>query len=214
MVPADDRREGGLLPSRLPQRARGFVRIIGGRWRARRLAVAPGTAVRPTPDRVRETLFNWLAPMLAGASCLDLFAGTGALGLEALSRGAAQACFVERDAALAGALRRVLAGLGAEARVVHGDALRWLARPSAERFDLVFLDPPYDGPEPANLCTLLARGWLRSGAVVYLESSRRSPPPNLPPGWSWWRQQTAGDVRFGLARPPSEDHHRPAGEER
>lgn len=201
------------MPTRLPQGARGFVRIIGGRWRGRRLTVPPGTAVRPTPDRVRETLFNWLGPVLEGARCLDLFAGTGALGLEAVSRGAAHACFVERDPALAGALRRAIAGLGAEARVVPGDALRWLARTPAECFDLVFLDPPFDGPDPANLCTLLARGWLCSGAVVYLESSRRSPPPSLPPGWSWWRQQTAGDVRFGLARPPSEDPSRPAGEE-
>src|SRR5690606_11919673 len=124
--------------------------IIGGTWRGRRLAVAGGPALRPTPDRIRETLFNWLAPALPGARCLDLFAGTGVLGLEALSRGAAEAWLVERDPVAAAALRSSVATLGAPARILATDAWTLLATPPAEaagRFHVVFLDPPYEGTD-------------------------------------------------------------------
>lgn len=194
----------------------GSVRIIAGEWRGRRIEVAPGTAIRPTPDRVRETLFNWLAPVLPGMHCLDLYAGTGVLGLEALSRGAAESWFVEQDTEAAKALEAVLdrftgAGAGqggkqggmqgrSRGRVLRADARSWLAGSPPRSFDLVFLDPPYQADELGNLCTLLARGWLAPQAWVYLETSRDRALPALPAGWQVHREREAGEVRFALAR--------------
>jgi 16S rRNA (guanine966-N2)-methyltransferase len=178
----------------------GSVRIIAGEWRGRRLDVASGSDIRPTPDRVRETLFNWLAPVLPGMVCLDLYAGTGVLGLEALSRGAAESWFVECDAEAAAALESALRRLGGQGQVLRADARRWLAGPVPRRFDLVFLDPPYAADELGNLCTLLTRGWLAPHAWVYLETSRKSALPELPPGWQLHREREAGEVRYALAR--------------
>ncbi len=180
------------------------MRIIGGRWRGRRLRIMPGDANRPTPDRVRETLFNWLAPYIEGLRCLDLYAGTGSLGIEALSRGAAEVCFVERQREAYGQLREVLRVLGcSSSRVLLLDAGKYLESTS-EPFDLVFLDPPFDGTDRANLCTLLERGWLAPGGFVYFELSRQSELPKLPSGWEIVREKTAGQVRFALARTMSE----------
>ena len=148
----------------------GAVRIIGGRWRGTRLPVADMAGLRPTPDRVRETLFNWLAPMLPGARVLDLFAGSGALGLEALSRGAREALLVERDAKLAESLWQTVARLHAEGetQVVVADALAFLRAPRG-RFDLVFLDPPFAANLwPAAFAALPP--WLADDAWVYVES--------------------------------------------
>jgi 16S rRNA (guanine966-N2)-methyltransferase len=202
------------MPRRQPSRHRrgppGNVRIIGGSWRGRRVEVLDGAELRPTPDRVRETLFNWLMPVLAGARCLDLYAGTGALGLEALSRGAADCWFVERDARLAAALEATLLrfiGQGSavpdaaapRGRVLVTDALRWLDRPPPGAFDVVFLDPPYAADNLGDLCKLLARGWLAPVAWVYLETSRSQEFPVLPAGWQLHRESRAGDVRYALA---------------
>src|SRR5699024_11993053 len=119
------------------------VRIIGGQWRGRKIAVNSADDLRPTPDRIRETLFNWLAPRIQGARCLDLFAGTGALGLEALSRGAGHVTFVERDATTAGSLRQALTALdGHAAAVIHGDALNTAVFPQTS-YDVIFVDPPF-----------------------------------------------------------------------
>jgi 16S rRNA (guanine966-N2)-methyltransferase len=186
----------------------GSVRIIAGEWRGRRIEVAPGTSIRPTPDRVRETLFNWLAPVLPGMYCLDLYAGTGVLGLEALSRGAAGSWFVEQDTEAARALESALdrlAGAGStpgrdRGRVLRADARSWLAGSPPRSFGLVFLDPPYQADELGNLCTLLARGWLAPQAWVYLETSRDRALPALPAGWQLHREREAGEVRFALAR--------------
>jgi 16S rRNA (guanine966-N2)-methyltransferase len=149
-------------------------RIIAGRWRRRRLRFPADGGVRPSPDRVRETLFNWLMPVIAGARCLDLFAGSGALGLEALSRGAAEAVFVEREPRLAAAIEshlRVLDAAGG--RVVVADALAWLAAP-ASTFDIVMLDPPFASGLLAPACERLqACGWLHTGTRIYGISSRR-----------------------------------------
>ena len=148
----------------------GAVRIIGGRWRGTRLPVADMAGLRPTSDRVRETLFNWLAPMLPGARVLDLFAGSGALGLEALSRGAREALLVERDAKLAESLWQTVARLHAEGetQVVVADALAFLRAPRG-RFDLVFLDPPFAANLwPAAFAALPP--WLADDAWVYVES--------------------------------------------
>jgi len=194
----------------IPRRGRppGSVRIIGGRWRGRRIDVVDSSEVRPTPDRVRETVFNWLTPMLPGARCLDLYAGTGALGLEALSRGAAECWFVERDRRAAAAIEATLQRLKipgtdleetATGRVLTTDAIRWLGTPPSTTFSLVFLDPPYAANNLADLCTLLARGWLTGDATVYLETSRSQSLPALPEGWHLHRESQAGDVRFALA---------------
>ena len=180
----------------------GEVRIIGGEWRGRRLPVLDAPGLRPTADRIRETLFNWLAPVISGMRCLDLFAGTGVLGIEALSRGAAEAWFVERDPAVARALEDALRRLGAgNARVMTADALRYLAG-APRPFDLVFLDPPFGdvavGP-PGDLCTLLDGGWLAGGARVYLEMPEAIELPGLPSRWTVLREKTAGNVRYALA---------------
>jgi 16S rRNA (guanine966-N2)-methyltransferase len=193
------------------------VRIVGGQWRSRRIRFPPGAALRPTPDRVRETLFNWLQGVIGGARCLDLFAGSGALGLEALSRGAAEVVLVERDRAIAAALAANLALLerpaavtavaaaaagapGARGRVLHADAFEFLAGP-ARPFDVVFLDPPYAQGRLAELCRLLeSKGWLAPHAFIYVESAARDGQPVLPPSWSAWRQLRAGGVSAGLAR--------------
>jgi 16S rRNA (guanine966-N2)-methyltransferase len=178
----------------------GRVRIVAGKWRGRRLPVADVKGLRPTPERVRETLFNWLAPRIDGARCLDLYAGTGALGLEALSRGAAQVVFVERSAVAARALERAIALLGAPGARVHaGDAVEFLTESERRPADVVFLDPPFDEDRLGELCRLLDDGrWLAPGAAVYLEQDRARPPPPLPESWRPIREKTAGNVRYSL----------------
>src|SRR5215471_2142750 len=149
----------------------GKVRIIGGRLRGSKLAVPDLPGLRPTPDRVRETLFNWLMPFIDGARCLDLFAGTGALGIEALSRGAASADFVETDPGLAQALRDNLSRLEqSNAGVRSGDALTLLRSTPAQPYDIAFVDPPFSADLWHDAAQALeSGGWLRDGALVYLE---------------------------------------------
>jgi 16S rRNA (guanine966-N2)-methyltransferase len=175
---------------------RGAVRIIGGRWRRRRIPVPAAGELRPTPDRVRETVFNWLDPFLPGAVCLDLFAGTGVLGFESLSRGAGRAVLVERDPRLAAALEGLRDTLGADAEVVCADALVYLGRRLPEPFDLVFVDPPY--AEPVGPVFQALRPWLRPGARVYLERERSGPWPE-PASFDWQHRSTAGGIAFGVA---------------
>jgi len=157
--------------------------------------------VRPTPDRVRETLFNWLAPVIAGARCLDLYAGSGALGLEALSRGAAQVVFVDRAPAVRRQLETSLATLqSTRGEIVCMDAMRYLEGAPAP-FDIVFVDPPYgSGLVPAAMARLVERGWLAAGASVYLEHEAGTAPA-VPAGWALFRSAAAGRVRYHLARP-------------
>jgi len=179
---------------------RGEVRIIGGAWRSRRLAFPAGEGLRPTPDRVRETVFNWLAPHLPGAACLDLFAGSGVFGFEALSRAAARAVLVEQRLEVAAALRHNREQLKAEhADIVHADAAEFLRGPAAA-FDIVFLDPPYASGLLAPCMQLLeARGWLKPDAFIYLEAPQGEVPP-LPATWQLERSKTAGQVGYHLAR--------------
>lgn len=176
----------------------GRVRIVGGRWRGWRLEVLPAAPLRPTPDRVRETLFNWLQNRIEGAVCLDLCAGTGALGIEAVSRGAARAVLVERDGELCRGLRRQAADLqaGAYLHVRHADALAWL-RACTERFDLVFLDPPYGMAELREACCrfLTDSPVLRPGGLLYLEAAGGEAAPS---GFEPFRQARAGRIRFEL----------------
>lgn len=178
------------------------VRIIGGAWRGRRLRFPGAPGLRPTADRRRETLFNWLAGELEGARCLDLFAGSGALGFEAASRGAGRVVLVEASRDVAAALAVGRDRLGAEAvEVVHARAARYLER-SPEPFDLVFLDPPFDRPRlAASACDRLMRGWLAHGARVYLELPAHGGSSPLPAGWAVVREAGGGDARGLLCRP-------------
>lgn len=178
----------------------GRIRIIGGSLRNSRLQVPGLPGLRPTPERVRETLFNWLAPVIEGSHCLDLCAGTGALGIEACSRGAARVQFVERDAGAAQALRENLARLKVDAGLVASlDASQFL-QGAAQPYGLVFLDPPF----ALDLWPVLARqlergGWLAPKALIYVESPSQG-VPELPANWGLHREAWAGDVRFALYR--------------
>jgi 16S rRNA (guanine966-N2)-methyltransferase len=180
----------------------GRLRIVAGKWRSRLLPVADVAGLRPTSERVRETLFNWLAPVIEGARCLDLYAGTGALGIEALSRGAALAEFVENSRLAVNALRSSIELLGATNASVHeADAEAFLRSGCRAPFNLVFLDPPFATDRYEELCRLLAdHGWLAKGAQVYLEQSSSQQFPRLPDGWELLKKKTAGNVRYSLIR--------------
>jgi len=181
--------------------APGKIRIIGGHLRNSRIEVPDRPGLRPTPERVRETLFNWLAAHVGGARVLDLFAGTGALGLEALSRGAREAVFCERDAGLAAALRANLLRLRQDerSRVINDDALGALAAQDPT-FDLIFLDPPFAAGLWSAAAELIERrGLLAAASLVYVEAPL-SATPALPPNWALHKETRAGDVRAALYR--------------
>jgi 16S rRNA (guanine966-N2)-methyltransferase len=176
-----------------------MLRIIGGTWRGRRLQFPPREEIRPTPDRVRETLFNWLGPRVPGSRCLDLFAGSGALGLEALSRGASAVTFVEKDGVAVRELRARLTEWGAVgARVERSDALRFLGN-AAQPFDIAFLDPPFASGLLPPVCRLLEDGhWLSANALIYVETDAHAGMPPLPPTWVATRTKQAGAVGYHL----------------
>lgn len=178
----------------------GRIRIIGGSLRNSRLQVPGLPGLRPTPERVRETLFNWLAPVIEGLRCLDLCAGTGALGIEACSRGAAGVQFVERDVHAAQALRENLARLKVEVgQVALREADQFLLG-AAQPYGLVFLDPPFALDLWSGLASQLERGgWLAPQALVYVESPSHH-MPELPANWQLHRGAWAGEVRFALYR--------------
>lgn len=175
------------------------LRIIGGRWRGRKLAVGRAEHLRPTPNRVRETLFNWLQPSIEGARCLDLFAGSGALGFEALSRGAGSVVMVENDPELVLLLQQHAASLGADdARIVRAAALEWL-RAQDQPFDIVFLDPPFAEGLIEQACNVLLEGELLSdGALVYAESAASG--IGEPVGLEKVKQGQAGQVQYRLLK--------------
>ena len=178
---------------------RNRVRIIGGRFRSRILRFPDASPIRPTPDRVRETLFNWLGQRLDALDCVDLFAGSGALGFEASSRGAARVVMVERDRATARALRESIAQLQAEGvEVVEDDALAYLRR-TRDSFDVAFVDPPYASGLAGQALALIAPR-LRPGARVYVE---RDAPIDFGPSWRVLREDRAGAVRYALMEPTS-----------
>ena len=181
---------------------RNSVRIIGGAWRGRRLAFPDLPGLRPTPDRVRETLFNWLQYYIVGTRCLDLFAGSGALGFEALSRGAREVVFVEQAAAAADNLRARLLHLdaAAAAKILQMDAGHFL-RTEPQAFDIVFLDPPFGKDAlPEYVALLNTGGWLKVGSLVYLENAKSAGPPRLPAHWELLKSKSAGEVGYYLAR--------------
>jgi 16S rRNA (guanine966-N2)-methyltransferase len=185
------------------------LRIVGGEWRGRRVRLAPGAPIRPTPDRVRETVFNWLQPVIRGARCLDLFAGSGALGIEALSRGAREVVFVDQDARAVRQIRATLETLAvATPQACVSDALAYLRNPAVP-FDVVFLDPPFASRLLAPACALLEeRGWLAPSALVYIEAAYRDGPPQLPATWRLLKAKRAGEVGYYLV-----ERRREVGEE-
>lgn len=178
------------------------LRIIGGQWRGRKLRFADGRGLRPTPDRVRETLFNWLMPYLHGAHCLDLFSGSGALGLEALSRDAAQVTMIDSNAKVIAQIKQNLELLEVDnAQLLQADGVKWLQQPASQVFDIVFLDPPYtDKLLPACIDLLEEQGWLADQAWVYIELPSSEALPALPANWSWHRNKQTGQVGYHLAK--------------
>ncbi|MCI0506091.1 MAG: 16S rRNA (guanine(966)-N(2))-methyltransferase RsmD [Gammaproteobacteria bacterium] len=182
-----------------------MVRIIGGQWRSRKLQFSGIPDLRPTPDRVRETLFNWLQPVIVSARCLDVFAGSGALGFEALSRGAAYCLFIDKHPQSIADIQRNLVLLKSDAGdTITGDSLHILQRlqeaPAEKQFNVVFVDPPYALNCALQCCQLLAEHqWLTDEAYIYIESPATIDEKQLPPRWKMHRQQKAGNVHFHLA---------------
>jgi len=179
--------------------AAGQIRIIGGQWRGRKLPVPDSAGLRPTTDRVRETLFNWLAADIQQAKCLDCFAGSGALGLEALSRHAASATLLELERPVAQQLEKNLATLGSKnGRVVNTNTLQFLAQ-KGEAHHLVFIDPPFRKGLLENTLTLLeSNGWLSEEALIYVESEVENGLPPVPVNWQLHREKIAGQVAYRL----------------
>ena len=172
------------------------LRIIGGQWRGRKLKFPDTPGLRPTGDRLRETLFNWLTPIIADAHCLDLFAGSGALGLEAVSRGANSALLVEQSPVACKALKQHRQTLCAEnqLQIIQADALQWLRQSPPQTFDILFLDPPFNSQLlPAAIRQLSQTGWLSAGAHVYIESPRQR-APTCPNSWRLLRVIETGQV--------------------
>ena len=192
------------MPERTPNRpaARGDVRIIGGRLRRSRLPVVPAPGLRPTPDRVRETVFNWLGQELPGWSCLDLFAGSGALGLEAASRGATRVDLVECDPTALRALRQTCARLGVDGVRVHArDALQFAAQAAPGSYDLVFIDPPYASALQREALHRAAP-LLAADGLSYVEAADAAQLAQSidPTQWLVWRSGHAGGVHYALLR--------------
>ena len=179
--------------------AMGQIRIIGGQWRGRKLPVPDSPGLRPTTDRVRETLFNWLAPSMVDARCLDCFAGSGALGLEALSRYAASATLLEMDRSVSQQLQQNLASLKAtHAKVVNTNSLTFLGQAGTPH-DVVFVDPPFrKGLLEETLTLLENNGWLAEDALIYVESEVENGLPPVPAHWDLHREKVAGQVAYRL----------------
>ena len=176
------------------------LRLIGGEWKGRKLRFPDAPNLRPTPDRVRETVFNWLAPIIHGARCLDLFAGSGALGLEALSRGAAFATFVDSHKKVTSVLKEHLnlLDINDKAEVLQMDGVKFL-NGEAQKYDLVFLDPPYHLDFMQKVVPLLEdNNWLSDNAMLYLEIEKRQLLPKLPESWKRLKEKTAGEVNYFL----------------
>ena len=186
------------------------VRIIGGQWRGSKLPVANRPGLRPTPDRVRETLFNWLGQDLSGWRCLDAFAGSGALGFEAASRGAAQVVLVERDPELVRSLLETAQRLkAATLRIERAESIAWMKRAAPRSLELVLLDPPFDAGLDADALAA-ALPLVAGGGFVYVES--RQAPAAAPPGWTLHREGRAGAVRFHLLRRQEGDGYTAGGD--
>ena len=177
----------------------GFIRLISGQWKGRKLPVREVEGLRPTTDRVKETLFNWLAADIRGSRCLDLFAGSGSLGFEALSRYASHVMMVEMDKGAAQQLAKNLQTLQSQqARIIQQDALTLLAGPS-EPFDIIFLDPPFRRELLTSVCQRLELGgWLSAESLIYIQLEREGEPPDQPLNWVQLKDKQAGQVCYQL----------------
>ena len=175
---------------------RNQLRIIAGEWRGRKLPFPDGQGLRPTGDRLRETLFNWLSFSIYGSRVLDLFAGSGALGLEALSRGAKQATFLDTHPGVIRQMQENLATLRCDqAEVLQADALKWLQHNPGKEFDLVFLDPPFGQEMLITACQQLEeQGWLAESAYIYLEAEKDLQLTQLPTNWQLCKEKQTGQV--------------------
>tara|TARA_R110002073_G_scaffold190303_1_gene349090 strand:+ start:837 stop:1436 length:600 start_codon:yes stop_codon:yes gene_type:complete len=178
----------------------GQVRIIGGRWRGRKLSFPAAEGLRPTGDRIRETLFNWLAPHIQGARCADLFAGSGALGLEALSRGAAHCDFVDSASAALTGIRQHLRTLDAQdVGSCHALTAQQFLQQTLTPYDIVFVDPPFKLPLVEPVCaSLTGSGLLADAALVYIETAAAQPPPTVPRQWTLHREKVSSGVAYRL----------------
>jgi 16S rRNA (guanine966-N2)-methyltransferase len=176
------------------------VRIIGGQWRGRKLPVHTSDGLRPTGDRVRETLFNWLNAELYDACCLDLFAGSGALGFEALSHGASQVTMLELAPTVAKQLLINKQLFNSDnANIENVDSLKWLSQYQGDAFNIIFVDPPFANQLWDETLTALANSTaVDSTSYIYIEHPKNH-AIKLPAGWQWWRQKTVGGTAFGLA---------------
>ncbi|WP_213996161.1 16S rRNA (guanine(966)-N(2))-methyltransferase RsmD [Arsukibacterium sp.] len=178
----------------------GFVRIISGQWRGRRLPVADVTGLRPTTDRVKETLFNWLMHDINDSIVLDCFSGSGALAFEALSRYAGFTSLIEKDPAQAKRLQTLLASFNVtEAEVINIDCLRFLAQPASRQYQIVLVDPPFRQNLALPCCQLLEQnGWLSENALIYLETEKELPIADIPANWSLLKEKIAGQLAYRL----------------
>ena len=185
-----------------PKGGSGQIRIIAGDWRGRKLPVADIPGLRPTSDRVRETVFNWLAPYIPGARVLDCFSGTGALSLEALSRGAREAVMLEMATPAVNTLKSNLAMLKAgNGNVVDTDSLRFLNQPAEQPFDVIFLDPPFRQGLLEETCRLLSdNNYLHADSIIYVEVEKELNPLPVPETWQLIKSKNAGQVSFNLLR--------------
>ncbi len=182
------------------------VRIIGGKWRGRKLKVLDMKGLRPTPDRVRETLFNWLAKALPGARCLDLFAGSGVLGFEALSRGAVYVEMVDQSVDVVKLLQEQFAVFGAENACIYQATAPQQLKPPTRPFDIVFLDPPYQANLLLSCCHYLEEHhFLTESASIYLEAQEVIKDNMLPSNWRLLKSQKAGQVFYHLANREKND---------
>lgn len=196
-----DRKHSDQSSARTPGSQNSVLRIIGGQWRSRKLTFTAVDGLRPTTDRVRETLFNWLAPIMPGAQCLDLFAGSGALGLEALSREAKSVTFVDLSTTAIQSLKNNLQQLKADnAQVFSADAIKWLQTTQPQSaYDVIFIDPPFRcNLVPACIEQLQAQPFLKAGSYIYIEIEKETPLPPLPDHWRLHREKEAGQVRYML----------------
>lgn len=181
-----------------PDKRLNTLRIIGGQWRGRKLSFVGADGLRPTGDRIRETLFNWLQADIAGANCLDLFSGSGALGLEALSRGAKTALLIEKNTTAASQIKTHLSTLpDNQGKILQRDTLDFLSTPTGERFDVVFIDPPFQDQLWDQVFQQLEPHWLNEGAAIYIEAPKRQ-VLNIPVNWLLHRQKQSGQVNYAL----------------
>ena len=176
------------------------IKIIGGKWKGTNLTFYDEPELRPTGNRIRETLFNWLQPNIQGSICLDLFAGSGSLGLEALSRGASKCVMVEKNKRVINHLAENIEKLSSSTELIHDDALNYLSsKKPSKTFDIVFLDPPFDSTiYESTMRVLELNNWLSRDALIYIEARSDSSMFQIPDNWSLFREQVAGNVSYML----------------